>query len=104
MNHSVWHDVITELTPTFRCIAPALPLGAHRQPMRCYFISWPAAAGSGSMWRWQLWSHRDEHRLSRGARLYAAADHGAKSPAAMSFAVFPVCIPTPDQPHSRRAS
>jgi pimeloyl-ACP methyl ester carboxylesterase len=26
--------VITELTPTLRCIAPTLPLGAHRQPMR----------------------------------------------------------------------
>jgi pimeloyl-ACP methyl ester carboxylesterase len=34
MNHTVWRDVITELTPTFRCIAPTLPLGAHRQPMR----------------------------------------------------------------------
>jgi pimeloyl-ACP methyl ester carboxylesterase len=56
MNHRVWDHVLTELTPTFRCTAPALPLGAHRQPMRCYFISWPAAAGSGSMWRWQLWS------------------------------------------------
>jgi pimeloyl-ACP methyl ester carboxylesterase len=34
MNHTVWHDVITELTPAFRCIAPTLPLGAHREPMR----------------------------------------------------------------------
>jgi pimeloyl-ACP methyl ester carboxylesterase len=34
MNHTVWRDVIAELTPTFRCIAPTLPLGAHRQPMR----------------------------------------------------------------------
>jgi pimeloyl-ACP methyl ester carboxylesterase len=33
MNHSVWRDVITELTPTFRCIAPTLPLGAHRKAM-----------------------------------------------------------------------
>jgi pimeloyl-ACP methyl ester carboxylesterase len=34
MNNTVWHDVIKELTPTFRCIAPTLPLGAHREPMR----------------------------------------------------------------------
>jgi pimeloyl-ACP methyl ester carboxylesterase len=34
MNHTVWRDVITELAPAFRCIAPTLPLGAHRQPMR----------------------------------------------------------------------
>ena len=34
MNHTVWRDVIAELTPAFRCIAPTLPLGAHRQPMR----------------------------------------------------------------------
>jgi hypothetical protein len=34
MNHTVWREVIAELTPTFRCITPTLPLGAHRQPMR----------------------------------------------------------------------
>jgi pimeloyl-ACP methyl ester carboxylesterase len=34
MNETVWRDVIAELTSTFRCIAPTLPLGAHRQPMR----------------------------------------------------------------------
>jgi pimeloyl-ACP methyl ester carboxylesterase len=34
MNNTVWRDVINELTPAFRCIAPTLPLGAHRQPMR----------------------------------------------------------------------
>lgn len=34
MNNSVWRSVITELAPTFRCIAPTLPLGSHRQPMR----------------------------------------------------------------------
>ena len=34
MKETVWRDVIAELTPTFRCIAPTLPLGAHRQPMR----------------------------------------------------------------------
>ena len=26
MNHTVWRDVIAELTPTLRCIAPTLPL------------------------------------------------------------------------------
>jgi pimeloyl-ACP methyl ester carboxylesterase len=34
MNYSVWRGVIKKLAPTFRCIAPTLPLGAHRQPMR----------------------------------------------------------------------
>jgi pimeloyl-ACP methyl ester carboxylesterase len=34
MNHSVWRSVITKLAPSFRCVAPTLPLGAHRQPMR----------------------------------------------------------------------
>lgn len=34
MNYTVWRGVIAELTPAFRCIAPTLPLGAHRQPMR----------------------------------------------------------------------
>jgi pimeloyl-ACP methyl ester carboxylesterase len=34
MNYTVWRDVIAELAPAFRCIAPTLPLGSHRQPMR----------------------------------------------------------------------
>ena len=34
MNNTVWRHVIPKLAPTFRCIAPTLPLGAHRQPMR----------------------------------------------------------------------
>jgi pimeloyl-ACP methyl ester carboxylesterase len=34
MNNTVWGGVITKLAPTFRCIAPTLPLGAHRQPMQ----------------------------------------------------------------------
>ena len=33
MTHTVWNRVIAELA-RFRCIAPTLPLGAHRQPMR----------------------------------------------------------------------
>jgi pimeloyl-ACP methyl ester carboxylesterase len=33
MNHTVWRDVVAELAPDFRCIAPTLPLGSHRQPM-----------------------------------------------------------------------
>jgi pimeloyl-ACP methyl ester carboxylesterase len=32
MNYTVWRGVIAELTPAFRCVAPTLPLGAHRQP------------------------------------------------------------------------
>ena len=34
MNNTVWRGVMSELTPALRCIAPTLPLGAHRQPMR----------------------------------------------------------------------
>jgi pimeloyl-ACP methyl ester carboxylesterase len=34
MDASLWEDVIAELAPTHRCIAPTLPLGAHRQAMR----------------------------------------------------------------------
>ena len=34
MNDTVWRDVIAELAPAFRCVAPTLPLGAHRHPMR----------------------------------------------------------------------
>jgi pimeloyl-ACP methyl ester carboxylesterase len=34
MDSSLWEDVMAELAPAHRCIAPTLPLGAHRQPMR----------------------------------------------------------------------
>jgi pimeloyl-ACP methyl ester carboxylesterase len=34
MDSSLWHDVIAELTPGVRCVAPTLPLGAHRSGMR----------------------------------------------------------------------
>jgi pimeloyl-ACP methyl ester carboxylesterase len=34
MNNTVWRRVMSELTPALRCVAPTLPLGAHRQPMR----------------------------------------------------------------------
>jgi pimeloyl-ACP methyl ester carboxylesterase len=30
----LWRHVIEDLRPDFRCIAPNLPLGGHRQPMR----------------------------------------------------------------------
>jgi pimeloyl-ACP methyl ester carboxylesterase len=31
---TVWRHVITELGPDFRCVAPTLPFGAHRTPMK----------------------------------------------------------------------
>jgi pimeloyl-ACP methyl ester carboxylesterase len=31
---TVWRHVIDELTPDFRCVAPTLPFGSHRRPMR----------------------------------------------------------------------
>jgi pimeloyl-ACP methyl ester carboxylesterase len=34
MDGRLWRKVVPELGPAFRCIAPTLPLGAHRQPMR----------------------------------------------------------------------
>ena len=33
MDASLWDDVIFELGPEYRCIAPTLPLGAHRHAM-----------------------------------------------------------------------
>src|SRR3954462_10809723 len=34
MDASVWRDVIADLRADHRCIAPTLPFGAHRVPMR----------------------------------------------------------------------
>ena len=33
MDASLWEDVIAELSPEHRCIAPTLPMGAHRHAM-----------------------------------------------------------------------
>jgi pimeloyl-ACP methyl ester carboxylesterase len=33
MDASLWDDVIQDLAPEYRCVAPTLPLGAHRVPM-----------------------------------------------------------------------
>jgi pimeloyl-ACP methyl ester carboxylesterase len=34
MGSSLWRHVIEHLSPDFRCVAPTLPLGGHRHPMR----------------------------------------------------------------------
>jgi pimeloyl-ACP methyl ester carboxylesterase len=34
MDGSLWRHVIADLRSDFRCVAPTLPLGGHRQPMR----------------------------------------------------------------------
>jgi pimeloyl-ACP methyl ester carboxylesterase len=34
MDGRLWRDVVPDLAPDFRCIAPTLPLGSHREPMR----------------------------------------------------------------------
>lgn len=34
MDASLWHDVSADLCRDFRCVAPTLPLGAHRHAMR----------------------------------------------------------------------
>ena len=33
MDASLWEQVIAELSPEHRCVAPTLPMGAHRHPM-----------------------------------------------------------------------
>jgi pimeloyl-ACP methyl ester carboxylesterase len=33
MTASLWDEVVEELGPSFRCVRPTLPLGAHRRPM-----------------------------------------------------------------------
>jgi pimeloyl-ACP methyl ester carboxylesterase len=34
MDGRQWRKVVAELRPDFRCLAPTLPMGAHRRPMR----------------------------------------------------------------------
>src|SRR4051794_39003905 len=34
MDASLWADVMTDLSADCRCVAPTLPLGAHRRAMR----------------------------------------------------------------------
>ena len=34
MTASLWDEVVNELGPSFRCVRPTLPLGAHQRPMR----------------------------------------------------------------------
>ncbi|MFI6597236.1 alpha/beta fold hydrolase [Nonomuraea sp. NPDC050536] len=34
MDSTLWQDVIADLTADHRCIAPTLPMGAHRRPVR----------------------------------------------------------------------
>ncbi len=34
MDHRQWSAVVEQLRPTYRCVLPTLPLGAHRHPMR----------------------------------------------------------------------
>ena len=46
MDAALWDDVSSELSPGFRCLAPTLPLGAHRIPMGPDAdLSLPAIAG-----------------------------------------------------------
>jgi pimeloyl-ACP methyl ester carboxylesterase len=46
MDASLWDGVIAELSPGLRCVAPTLPLGAHRHPMRADAdLSLPGIAG-----------------------------------------------------------
>ena len=33
MDATLWDDVIARLSASHRCVAPTLPLGAHRLPM-----------------------------------------------------------------------
>jgi pimeloyl-ACP methyl ester carboxylesterase len=45
MDASLWEGSIAELAADYRCLAPTLPLGAHRQPMHADAdLSLPAIA------------------------------------------------------------
>jgi pimeloyl-ACP methyl ester carboxylesterase len=33
MNGALWNEVVARLGPSFRCLRPTLPMGAHRMPM-----------------------------------------------------------------------
>ena len=46
MDASLWEGPIAELSADYRCLAPTLPLGAHREPMHAGAdLSLPAIAG-----------------------------------------------------------
>ena len=46
MDASLWEGPIAELSADYRCLAPTLPLGAHREPMHADAdLSLPAIAG-----------------------------------------------------------
>ena len=46
MDSSLWADVLAELSAEFRCLAPTLPMGAHRRAMRADAdLSLPGIAG-----------------------------------------------------------
>jgi pimeloyl-ACP methyl ester carboxylesterase len=34
MNAALWDEVVEELAPSYRCLRPTFPMGAHRKPMR----------------------------------------------------------------------
>src|SRR5258706_8860327 len=34
MDATLWHQVVTRLAPSYRCVVPVLPLGGHRRPMK----------------------------------------------------------------------
>jgi pimeloyl-ACP methyl ester carboxylesterase len=45
MDATLWDGLIADLSPAFRCVAPTLPLGAHRHPMKAGAdLSLPAVA------------------------------------------------------------
>ena len=45
MDATLWDGLIADLSPGFRCVAPTLPLGAHRHPMKAGAdLSLPAIA------------------------------------------------------------
>jgi pimeloyl-ACP methyl ester carboxylesterase len=45
MDATLWDGLIADLSPAYRCVAPTLPLGAHRHPMQATAdLSLPAIA------------------------------------------------------------
>lgn len=45
MDETLWTDVVTDLSTSYRCVVPLLPLGAHRNPMPSADLSLRGIAG-----------------------------------------------------------
>ena len=80
MDASLWEDVIADLSADHRCVAPTLPLGAHRHAMHADAdLSLPGSRGSS--------------RSSSTASTWATSRSSATTPAARSSSCSPATAP-----------